>query len=138
MRTFLFGVLCGVALFASALFAFGLAPTQTQLQLNATADAVLRSVTADMNAALATLRKKAASNSDALAKLDNAQSAWATYCDAYVAALWPSPTPQESYGSIYPMCVSIERKELTKRRISDLQKLLTYKEGQVCYGDWPD
>jgi uncharacterized protein YecT (DUF1311 family) len=111
---------------------------QTQSELNATADGELRAAEAEMDSVLTSLRKKGVGHPDALAKLERAQVAWAAYRNAHVDALWPSKTPQFSYGSVHPMCVSGVIKELTKQRIAELRKMLKTEEGEVCFGAWPE
>src|SRR5436190_24284569 len=82
---------------------------QTQSEMNDDANRQLRAAEAEMGAVLRSLTTKANGHPDALAKLNRAQAAWVAYRDAHIDALWPSKTPQFSYGTVHPMCVAMER-----------------------------
>jgi uncharacterized protein YecT (DUF1311 family) len=130
-------LLFGVVVFASV-GGHSASAAQTQAELNATAYGDLRTAEGDMASVLASLRMKGDGHPDALARLDRAQAAWVAYRDAHLAAVWPSKTPQASYGSVHPMCISLELKELTKQRTAELRKMLKVEEGEVCFGAWPE
>jgi uncharacterized protein YecT (DUF1311 family) len=113
-------------------------PVQTQAEMNAEAARDLRAAETEMAALLSSLATKANRHSDARTKLNRAQSAWATYRDAHIEALWPSKTPQSTYGSVHPMCRAIVRTKLTRQRIAELWLMLKAEEGEVCFGAWPE
>jgi uncharacterized protein YecT (DUF1311 family) len=111
---------------------------QSQAEMNVDANRELRAAEDEMSAVLESLTKKAAGHPDALATLRRAQSAWVAFRDAQIDALWPSKTPQSTYGTVHPMCVAMERAGLTKQRIAELRVMLKVEEGEVCHSAWPE
>jgi uncharacterized protein YecT (DUF1311 family) len=126
------------ALVAGSSVRNGVGLAQTQSQMTTDADRVLRAAEAEMATVLQNLAKKANGQPDALAKLNRAQAAWVAYRNAHIEALWPSKTPLESYGSVHPMCVLMERTNLTKERIRELRLMLAARDGEACIGAWPE
>jgi uncharacterized protein YecT (DUF1311 family) len=118
----------------------GLAPSsvQTQGEMNAEAARDLRVAETEMAALLSSLASKANRHADARTKLNRAQAAWVAYRDAHIESLWPSKTPQSTYGSVHPMCRAMERTKLTAQRIAELRLMLKAEEGEVCFGAWPE
>jgi len=127
---------CGLTLTVSQ----GLAkpPPQTQSDLNMEADHSLRSAEQQMATVFNQLRNRASANPDALALLDKAQVAWVAYRDAQLGVMWPSPEKQANYGTVFPMCVSYARAELTNKRTAELKLMLKRDEGDVCGNAYPD
>ena len=113
------------------------ARAQTQLELNQSAGRDLEAAETRMNEVLARLFKMANGRPKAVAKLEQAQSAWRSYRDAHVKAYWPSDDLGQ-YGSVYPMCVALEMTRLTNARIADLQNMTPRGEGDVCACPWPE
>jgi uncharacterized protein YecT (DUF1311 family) len=64
-----------------------------------------------------------------------AQTAWATYRDAHVRAIYPDPDPR-AYGSAYSMCRCSLREQMTTQRMRDLRRLWIdgMPQGDVCTG----
>lgn len=110
---------------------------ETQLGMNEAADKELHAAEAEMATVLDSLMKKAAGKTDAIAKLNKAQTAWKSYRDAQLDAMWPSPE-REQYGSVNPMCVAMKRTGLTKTRVMELRAMLEPEEGDVCNSRWPE
>jgi len=110
---------------------------QTQSGLNATAGNELKTAEAEMTLLLNRLITRAAGKTDAIAKLTKAQTAWKTYRDSQIEAMWPFPE-RGQYGSVYPMCVGNELTKLTKARVVELRRMLNPVEGDVCASQWPE
>jgi len=102
------------------------------------ADHSLRTAEQQMATVFNQLRTRASANPAALALLDKAQLAWAAYRDAQLDVMWPSPDKQANYGTVFPMCFSQARAELTNRRTAELKLMLTRDEGDVCGNAYPD
>ncbi len=67
-------------------------------------------------------------------KFEKSQSAWISYRDAHLDAIFPYTTPNE-YGSAQPMCAATIKTELTRSRITQLRQWLEgIEEGDVCLG----
>jgi uncharacterized protein YecT (DUF1311 family) len=66
--------------------------------------------------------------------LKAAQRLWIQFRDAEIKARFPNQTPGY-YGSVYAVCVSNLKKELTNERIKTLSVWLNgIEEGDVCAG----
>lgn len=53
------------------------------------------------------------------------ESAWITYRDQYMIAMYPAKDKQAEYGSMYPMEANLLNAKLTREHIADLKLLLT-------------
>lgn len=73
-----------------------------------------------------------------LEKLRASQRLWLQFRDAEVQALYPvgkGENVQAQYGSVYPMCESQAKAQLTAQRIQQLKVWLDgAQEGDVCAG----
>jgi len=70
-----------------------------------------------------------------LERFKAAQRAWLVFRDAQIAARYPSP---DDYGSVLPMCQSVEYEQLTLDRIKQLKAWVGgVEEGDVCAGSYP-
>jgi uncharacterized protein YecT (DUF1311 family) len=114
-----------------------LAHELTQAGMNEAAAQRLHAAEQEMNSAIESLVVRAGSNADAIAKLRNAQAAWAVYRDAQLATLWPFPE-RTWYGSVYPMCFADVKTQLTEARTRELRSMLAHEEGDVCASQWPE
>lgn len=71
-------------------------------------------------------------------KFREAQRAWVKWRDAEAEALYPEEDKQLTYGSVYPMCLSVFSKSLTAQRTKELRRWLDgTPEGDVCAGSLP-
>jgi uncharacterized protein YecT (DUF1311 family) len=69
-----------------------------------------------------------------IASLKAAQRLWIQFRDAELKMKYPQ-REQGYYGSVYPMCYSAYKEELTRQRIKTLQQWLEgAEEGDVCAG----
>ena len=70
-----------------------------------------------------------------ISKFRNSQSAWLTYRDSHLEAIFPEDDKQAFYGSVYPSCRCEHLSNLTRERNEQL-KLWTkgIAEGEVCAG----
>ena len=98
--------------------------TKTQNEMNSCASEEVARANAQLNRAYRTLVSKAESQPEALAKIKAAESAWITYRNAYIVAMYPAKDKQAEYGSIYPMEADFLRAKLTRQQIEALGELL--------------
>jgi uncharacterized protein YecT (DUF1311 family) len=69
-----------------------------------------------------------------IASLKAAQRLWIQFRDAELKMKYPQ-REQGYYGTVYPMCYSAYKEELTRQRIKTLQQWLEgAEEGDVCAG----
>jgi uncharacterized protein YecT (DUF1311 family) len=69
-----------------------------------------------------------------IASLKAAQRLWIQFRDAELKMKYPS-REQGYYGSVYPLCYSAYKEELTRQRIKTLQQWLEgAEEGDACAG----
>jgi uncharacterized protein YecT (DUF1311 family) len=112
-------------------------PAETQTGMNAEADHHLKAAEAEMNAVLNRLISKTEGKARAIAVLRKAQESWQGYRDAQLNAMWPSPEGN-AYGTVYPMCIAVERTRLTESRIAELRLMLQPVQGDACGSQWPE
>jgi uncharacterized protein YecT (DUF1311 family) len=95
---------------------------------------------ADMALTLACVRESARAADDALddahrrleerhgrepgqaARLREARQAWLRYRDAHLAARFPAADPRVEYGSVYPLCAALVRRDFTRTRARELER----------------
>lgn len=111
--------------------------SETQAAMTNNAGTEIAAAEAEMGRLLAELQQRADGNREALGKLEKAQSAWMSYRDAQLEALWPFPD-RLGYGSAHPMCISDTKRSLTEARIRELRGMLSRMEGDVCGSRWPE
>jgi len=97
---------------------------KTQAEMNACANEDAARVDAERNAIYRKILSEPSTQPEAIAKIKAAESAWITYRDAYMDAMYPAKDKQGAYGSIYPMEADLLRARLTKQHLVDLRQLL--------------
>ena len=102
---------------------------QTQLELNECAGAGAHNADAELNRIYSAMLHKLSNDTVALESLKESERQWLKYRDAQMKALHPHP---EDEGSVHPMCVSSEERDLTTERIKTLQAMLNPNEGDAC------
>lgn len=100
--------------------------TKTQAGMNACANQEATRVDAELNSVYAKLLSKAASETEAAAKIKVAERAWIAYRDAYINAMYPAKDKQAEYGSVYPMEVDLLRAKLTEQHVAALKDLMQH------------
>jgi len=83
---------------------------------------------ADLDRVLHVLLIEAAKEPFGAEKVRAAQTAWLTYRDAYIEAIYPARDKQV-YGSIYPTERDRLRSKLTTRQVEGLQQMLDHYTG---------
>ncbi len=92
----------------------------------------------ELNVLYAAVLKKHAADISFVTKFKTAQRAWLVFRDAEVGAQFPDADPHAAYGSVYPMCVSNLKTELTLKRIEQMKQWRDGEpEGDVCAGSIP-
>lgn len=114
---------------------------QSQTKMNQNAAAELRTTDAEMLSLCQKIVERFTKGPEAnpmfVKKFEKAQSAWITYRDAHLDAIFPSIKPNE-YGSVQPMCVATIKTDLTRSRIVQLRQWSDgIEEGDVCLGSRP-
>jgi uncharacterized protein YecT (DUF1311 family) len=111
----------------------------TQSGMNACAHNQAESADAELNRIYDAILTRNRGDKTFTDKLKAAQRAWLKFRDAEVKARFPEENdPKGTYGSVYPMCISHVREELTRARTTELQKWLEGREeGDVCSGSYP-
>ncbi len=102
---------------------------KTQGELNECAGVEEQKADAELNHVYSALLQKLTKDPVALESLKASELQWLKYRDAQMKALHPHP---EGEGSVRPMCVSLEKAELTTQRIKALRNMLNPVEGEVC------
>jgi uncharacterized protein YecT (DUF1311 family) len=106
----------------------------TQDEVNRCASAEVTKAQAEMKSVFERVLKKHASEKQFVHKLHAAQSAWQSYRDAELQARFPSDDTAVEYGSVFPMCWSLETADLVRERTKALRAWLEPVEGEVCDG----
>jgi uncharacterized protein YecT (DUF1311 family) len=96
----------------------------SQVAMNECANQEAKRADAELNSIYAELLSKAASEPEAVAKIETAERAWIAYRDAYIVAMYPAKDKQAKYGSIYPMEVDLLYAELERKQTAALNELL--------------
>ena len=97
---------------------------KTQTQMHACANEEATGADAELNDVYRKVMSKAASQPEAVSKIESAERAWITYRDAYMEAMYPAKDKQAEYGSIFPMEVDLLRAKLTHQQVGALKELL--------------
>ncbi|HUZ45951.1 MAG TPA: lysozyme inhibitor LprI family protein [Terriglobia bacterium] len=97
---------------------------KTQGEMNACASEEAARVDAELNAVYRKLLLKAASQTEAVAKIKASERAWITYRDAFMEAMYPAKDKQAEYGSIYPMEADLLKAKLTRQQVAALEGML--------------
>ena len=107
----------------------------TQLESNRCAADQHAEADAELNRVYKTILEKYKKDALFVEKLRAAQRAWLTYRDAEIEAKYPHAGEAHYYGSIFPMCDSLYRAQLTQERIKKLREWLDGSgEGDGCAG----
>jgi uncharacterized protein YecT (DUF1311 family) len=112
-------------------FGFG----QTQYELNEAENQKYLKADKELNEVYGKILKEYKNDSAFLSKLKIAQNLWIKFRDAEMNAIFPEEDERAYYGSVFPMCWSIQITKLTKERTEALRKwLIGVEEGDVCSG----
>ena len=113
----------------------------TQREMNEDGDLECRRTQGKMDSTLAELRSKVigkdVASMRALQLLNDSQVAWQKSMKKLLAMYWPPQDDSRSYGSVFPMCLSMMKARLIEKRIKDLREILDWEEGDVCIPAWP-
>jgi len=108
--------------------------SQTQADLNQTADEAYVKADKDLNNVYQLILKNYSSDTVFIKNLKSSQRIWIAFRDAELKMKYPE-REAGYYGSIQPMCVSNFLEQLTRQRISTLQVWLDgTEEGDPCSG----
>ncbi len=105
---------------------------QTQLEMNKEAADSLKASEKRLNEVYRKVLKEYSSDTLFIKNFKRAQKSWVQFRNAEMDAKYPHP---ENYGSIFPMCYSLELQNLTEERIKKLNTwLVGEEEGTNCSG----
>lgn len=108
--------------------------SQTQLEMNQSANADFIKADKELNATYQKILKEYKSDVKFIKNLKVCQKIWIQFRDAEMKTKYPE-TENGYYGSIFPMCWSMELTKLTKVRTKELRVWLTgIEEGDACSG----
>lgn len=106
--------------------------SQTQSEMNKESNNEYKKADIELNNVYQKILSEYKSDSIFINRLKKTQRIWITYRDAELEMKFPAENKQKEYGSVYPMCVSLFLKELTKNRIEHLKVWLNgIEEGDV-------
>ncbi|MBD0297848.1 MAG: DUF1311 domain-containing protein [Flavisolibacter sp.] len=107
---------------------------QTGAEMNQQANVSFQKADKELNAVYQKVILKYTNDPAFIASLKAAQRLWIQFRDAELKMKYPH-REQGYYGSVYPMCYSAYKEELTRQRIKTLQQWLEgVEEGDVCAG----
>jgi uncharacterized protein YecT (DUF1311 family) len=113
----------------------------TQREMNEDGDLECQRSQEKMDSTLTELRSKVVgkdvASMQALQLLNDSQDAWQKSMEKLLAMYWPPQDDSRSYGSVFPMCLSMMKARLIEKRIEDLRAILDWEEGDVCIPAWP-
>ena len=113
----------------------------TQREMNEDGDLECQRSQKKMDATFTQLRNKVVgkdvASMQALQLLNDSQDAWQKSMETLLAMYWPPQDDSRSYGSVFPMCLSMMKARLIEKRIEDLREILDWEEGDVCIPAWP-
>ncbi len=135
-------VALGWLLFVPGAFAGAPCPeASTQVEMNACAHEEFKKEDAELNRVYQEVLKKHKDDLVFIKKFREAQRAWLKFRDAQFEARFPHALDsrgQYNYGSVFPMCASLYKAELTHSRLKELQLWLDgIEEGDACSGSLP-
>ncbi|MBE9462104.1 lysozyme inhibitor LprI family protein [Dyadobacter subterraneus] len=88
----------------------------------------------EINAVYQKILREYSSDKEFIKNLKASQRLWIQFRDAEIKARYPNQTPGY-YGSVYAMCVSNLKTQLTNERIKTLKVWLEgIQEGDICSG----
>jgi len=100
---------------------------QTQLEMNASAEADLAAAHAKLNSLYKKVLSTNADNQQFCSDLKEAQRTWLKYMEFHVKTLFPlkeGQDPRSMYGSIYPLELATAQTEMIKARCKELSEML--------------
>ena len=100
---------------------------QTQLEMNASAEADLAAAHAKLNSLYKKVLSTNADNQQFCSDLKEAQRAWLKYMEFHVKTLFPlkeGEDPRSMYGSMYSLDVATEQTEMIEARCKELSEML--------------
>jgi uncharacterized protein YecT (DUF1311 family) len=107
---------------------------QTQSDMNEESSVSYKKVDAKLNNVYQQILKQYGKNPLFIKNLKVAQRTWVQFRDAQLSMKFPE-RGNGYYGSVLPMCQAIYLKELTERRVAELDVwLVKGEEGDVCNG----
>lgn len=109
--------------------------SQTQAEMNENASNEYKKADTELNAVYKKILNEYKSDPAFTNRLKKTQKIWISFRNAELEMKFPAKNKQLEYGSIYPMCISLFLKELTKERTEKLRIWLNgIEEGDLCSG----
>ncbi|VXB97366.1 conserved exported hypothetical protein [Flavobacterium sp. 9AF] len=120
-----------IAFFLLSIISFG----QTQSEMNEEENQKYLQADKELNEVYLKIMKEYKHDVEFIANLKISQNYWIKFRDAEMNAIFPKKDKMLNYGSVFPMCWSIQLTKLTKERTETLKKWLKgVEEGDLCSG----
>jgi uncharacterized protein YecT (DUF1311 family) len=121
-----------IIVFGFALFIAKMSFAQTQYEMNTKAQDNFLKADKELNSVFKRIIAEYKEDTLFIKNLKTAQKVWMQFRDAELKMKFPDTN---EYGSVFPMCWSIYKEQLTRDRIKTLNEWLTGDpEGDVCSG----
>lgn len=116
------------------LFYFSICFAQSQAGMNKDAGDDFKQADKELNQAYQKILQEYKGQTDFLRSLKTSQQLWIKFRDAEMLVKYPK-SKQADYGSVFPICWSAYKAELTRQRTRTLQVWLDgIEEGDTCSG----
>lgn len=107
---------------------------QTQMEMNQQAYEKYAKADSTLNVIYKRIKKECAADTSFIKNLKSSEVIWVKFRDAEMAMKYPDKTNMY-YGSVFPMCWSMDLEYLTNERIKHLMLWVEgIEEGDVCTG----
>jgi uncharacterized protein YecT (DUF1311 family) len=116
------------------LFFFSISFAQSQADMNKGSGDDFKQADKELNQVYQKILQEYKGQADFLKSLKTSQQVWVKFRDAEMLVKYPK-NRQADYGSVFPMCWSAYKAELTRQRTKTLQVWLDgIEEGDTCSG----
>lgn len=111
------------------------ASAQSQGEMNDDANKKFEQADRELNAVYQQILREYKSDPTFITRMKAAQRLWIQWRDAEMKAIFPAKDERLEYGSVFPMCYSVQLTDLTKERTKKLRVWIEgIPEGDVCGG----
>jgi len=107
---------------------------QSQMDMETQAEESYKKADLELNQTYQAVMQKFKNDKLTKSKIKAAEIAWLKYRDAEMEAIYPNSDKRFEYGSVYPMCHSMELTAITEHRTQELKLWLEPDEDGVCNG----
>lgn len=105
---------------------------QTQREANQAACAKTERAQKKLDESIKELLRRAEKDAGLTSRIKKAQQAWVRFKEAQLGALYGSANPVGDYGSVWPLCACSAAEEMIEARRVQVQRMLTFVDGDLC------